>query len=440
MTGNTPLKLISMSEINAEEVQWLWYPYIPLGKLTILQGDPGEGKTSFILAVIAALTRGDPLPECEQAAEPMNVIYQTAEDGLADTIKPRLESAGADCTRVLVIDEGKRELTLCDARLEEAIRRTAAKLIVLDPLQAYLGSNVDMHRANEVRPVLKRLSLMAERTQCAVILIGHMNKAQGLKSGYRGLGSIDFRASARSVLIVGRLKSGDTLRIVAQDKNSLAPEGAAIAFELHPEHGFQWKGFCDATVDNILNGTGQVQTKTMQMEDELRRFLTQPRPAEEVLALAKQLGISERTLKIAKRNLGILSERRADQWLWRLPEQEGRGNALNGLHPCTLPQRAPFAAVRRVSLAVSDSECVRGATGKANVAPTCGQREKMQVQYGSPAQRIPASAGKILPFGEEPASHLAGRRHTGSRQMPQIGQKPIPTLQMEYRYAGAYRM
>ena len=112
-----------------------------------------------------------------------------------------------------------------------------------------------MHRANEVRPVLKRLSLMAERTQCAVILIGHMNKAQGLKSGYRGLGSIDFRASARSVLIVGRLKSGDTLRIVAQDKNSLAPEGAAIAFELHPEHGFQWKGFCDATVDNILNGT-----------------------------------------------------------------------------------------------------------------------------------------------------------------------------------------
>lgn len=325
MTGNTPLKLISMSEINAEEVQWLWYPYIPLGKLTILQGDPGEGKTSFILAVIAALTRGAPLPECEQAAEPMNVIYQTAEDGLADTIKPRLESAGADCTRVLVIDEGKRELTLCDARLEEAIRRTAAKLIVLDPLQAYLGSNVDMHRANEVRPVLKRLSLMAERTQCAVILIGHMNKAQGLKSGYRGLGSIDFRASARSVLIVGRLKSGDTLRIVAQDKNSLAPEGAAIAFELHPEHGFQWKGFCDATVDNILNGTGQVQTKTMQMEDELRRFLTQPRPAEEVLALAKQLGISERTLKIAKRNLGILSERRADQWLWRLPEQEGKG-------------------------------------------------------------------------------------------------------------------
>ena len=171
MTGNIPLKLISMSEINAEEVQWLWYPYIPLGKLTILQGDPGEGKTSFILAVLAALTRGEPLPECEQAAEPMNVIYQTAEDGLADTIKPRLESAGADCTRVLVIDEGKRELTLCDARLEEAIRRTGAKLIVLDPLQAYLGSNVDIHRANEVRPVLKRLFFSQKRNSLNARLI-----------------------------------------------------------------------------------------------------------------------------------------------------------------------------------------------------------------------------------------------------------------------------
>lgn len=192
MENSTQLNLISMSEINAEEVHWLWYPYIPLGKLTIIQGDPGEGKTSFILAVIAALTRGEPLPECAQAAKPMNVIYQTAEDGLADTIKPRLENAGADCTRVLVIDESKQELTLCDARLEQAIRKTSAKLIVLDPLQAYLGSDVDMHRANEVRPVLKRLSLMAERTQCAVILIGHMNKAQGLRQAIEVLGPLIF--------------------------------------------------------------------------------------------------------------------------------------------------------------------------------------------------------------------------------------------------------
>ena len=102
---------------------------------------------------------------------------------MADTIKPRLDAAGANCARVLVIDESQQELTLCDQRLEQAVCRTGAQLIVLDPIQAYLGNDVDMHRANEVRPVLKRVAAMAERTGCAVILIGHMNKAQGLKSG-----------------------------------------------------------------------------------------------------------------------------------------------------------------------------------------------------------------------------------------------------------------
>ena len=111
-------------------------------------------------------------------------------------------------------------------------------LISMDPIQAYLGNDVDMHRANEVRPILKRVAAMAERTGCAVILIGHMNKAQGLKSGYRGLGSINFRVAARSVLVVGRLKEDPTIRIVAQDKNSLAPEGRPVAFQLDGERGF----------------------------------------------------------------------------------------------------------------------------------------------------------------------------------------------------------
>lgn len=133
---------------------------------------------------------------------------------------------------MLVIDESEHELTLCDKRLEQAINETGARLIILDPLQAYLGGNVDMHRANEVRPVFKRLCLMAEKTGCAVILIGHMNKAQSAKSSYRGLGSIDFRAAARSILLVGRSKETPNLRIVAHDKSSLAPEGKSIAFEL----------------------------------------------------------------------------------------------------------------------------------------------------------------------------------------------------------------
>jgi hypothetical protein len=206
---------------------------------------------------------------------------------------------------VLVIDESDKELTLCDERLEQAVQETGAWLIVLDPLQAYLGDNVDMHRANEVRPVFKRLCAMAERTSCAVILIGHMNKAQGLKSSYRGLDSIDFRAAARSVLLVGRLKSDPGIRVVKHDKISLAPEGSSIAFSLDAENGFQWKGYRDITVDEVLTGAGSVQTKTMQMEDELKQLLVKPVPVEEVFQRAKELGISERTVIIAKKNISI---------------------------------------------------------------------------------------------------------------------------------------
>lgn len=241
------LKLLTMSNIPAEEVRWLWYPYLPKGKITIVQGDPGEGKTTFVLALAALLTRGLSMPGGADSQPPMSVIYQTAEDGLADTVKPRLTALGADCSRVLVIDESERELTLSDQRLAQAIRETGAGLLVLDPIQAYLGAGVDMHRANEVRPIFKRLGQLAEQTGCAIVLVGHMNKMQGARSAYRGLGSIDFRAAARSVLLVGRSKDDSDVRVVVHDKSSLAPEGASILFSLHSDTGFSWNGFCDTT-------------------------------------------------------------------------------------------------------------------------------------------------------------------------------------------------
>ena len=317
------LELIRMSDIQPEEVQWLWYPYIPLGKLTVIQGDPGEGKTTFVLAVIAALTKGEALPEREPL-DPVNILYQTAEDGLADTIRPRLDALGADCSRVLVIDESKRELSLSDERIRQAMEETGAKLLVLDPLQAYLGAEVDMHRANEVRPILKRLGSVAEQMGCAVVLIRHLNKMQGQKSGHRGMGSVDFQAAARSVLLVGRTKEDPQLRIVVPDKSSLAPEGESIAFALDPEQGFQWKGYCAYNAEELLGGsTKQVQTKTMQAEETLRNLLDKPAPAEEILRRITAVGISERTLINEKKNLGVLSEKRGGQWFWRLPSGQG---------------------------------------------------------------------------------------------------------------------
>ncbi|MCT4618243.1 MAG: AAA family ATPase [Marinisporobacter sp.] len=208
------LKLINMKDIEVKEVEWLWKPYIPSGKITILQGDPGEGKTTMILAVASSLTTGSALPLMD-AIDISRVIYQTAEDGLGDTIKPRLLSTGAECSNIIVIDESEKELTLSDERIERAIIETGAKLVIIDPLQAYLGAKVDMHRVNEIRPIFKNLAFVAEKTGCAIVVVGHMNKSGGSKGMYRGLGSIDISAAARSVLVVGRVKDDPNIRIMA---------------------------------------------------------------------------------------------------------------------------------------------------------------------------------------------------------------------------------
>ena len=212
------LKMIRMSEVQSQEIEWLWYPFIPYGKLTIIQGDPGDGKTTMVLNLAAKLSKGEALDKNMKVTEPVNVIYQTAEDGLADTVKPRLELAGADCERIIVIDESDKSLSMVDERLEEAIVRTGARLLILDPIQAYLGGGMDMNRANEARDMTKKLGALAEKTKCAIILIGHMNKASGNKAAYRGMGSIDFFAVARSVLLVGRVEGEPNTRAVVQIK------------------------------------------------------------------------------------------------------------------------------------------------------------------------------------------------------------------------------
>ena len=138
---NKPVNLITMSEVEVTPVNWLWYPYIPYGKITLIQRDPGNGKTTFVLAVAALLTNGKSMPETTDKMKPQTVIYQTAEDGLADTIKPRLIEVGANCKRIVVINESEQPLSLSDNRIEQAINKTKAKLLILDPLQAYLGTD-----------------------------------------------------------------------------------------------------------------------------------------------------------------------------------------------------------------------------------------------------------------------------------------------------------
>lgn len=262
----TELRLIRMSEVKTQEVRWLWHPYMPFGKITIIQGNPGEGKTTLALRLAAACSRGQALPGMEPGA-PINILYQTAEDGLGDTIKPRLMSAGADLNRIVCIDETERSLSLLDNRIEQGIRETNAKLLILDPLQGYLGRNVDMNRANEIRDVLKRLTVIADQTGCAVVLIGHLNKAVGANSAYRGLGSMDFRAAARSVLLVGRMKKEPHVRVIVHDKSSLAPEGKSVAFSL----GADMLGLQQSQIQMLM----EIQSAAVRLatKEELQAYL-----------------------------------------------------------------------------------------------------------------------------------------------------------------------
>ncbi len=311
------LNLIKMSEIQSEEIEWLWYPFVPYGKLTIIQGDPGDGKTTLALNIAAKLSKGESLDEEMKISEPINIIYQTAEDGLADTVKPRLELADADCERILVIDESSEALSMADERLEEAIKLTNAKLLILDPIQAYLGAGTDINRANEARDMTKKLGALAEKYKCAVLLIGHMNKASGTKVSYRGIGSIDFFAVARSVLLVGRIEGEESLRAVVQIKNNLAAFGNSKAFELS-EEGFRWIGDYDISADEVLGGIAPKANKL----DQAKRLLlelaegTNRMQSKDIFEIAKEEEISKRTLENAKRELNISAKKINNTWYW----------------------------------------------------------------------------------------------------------------------------
>lgn len=300
------VKIIRMSDVELTPVEWLWKPYLPFGKLSVLQGNPGEGKTYFAMHLAAACTNGKLLPNME-SMEPFNVIYQTAEDGLGDTVKPRLIEAGADLDRELVIDDSEVQLTLSDERIEKAIVENNARLVIIDPIQAYLGADVDMNRANEVRPIFMRLGQVAQRTGCAILLIGHLNKAAGMQSLQRGLGSIDIAAAVRSVMFIGKLKHDPTMRILTHEKSSLAPPGASLAFSLGDESGFRWVGEYDITTDEMLSGIEpQRETKTQQAKDLICTLLAGGKQvlSEDIDKAALERDIPGRTVRDAKRELG----------------------------------------------------------------------------------------------------------------------------------------
>lgn len=315
-------KLTYYNTISSRTVEWLWYPYIPYGKITILQGDPGEGKSTMMLQLAALITAGKAMPDGSGDKVPGNVIYQAAEDGIEDTIKPRLLAAGADCGRIAFLENGENPITLDDERLEQAIKDTQAKLLVIDPLQAYLGVDNDMQRSNSTRSVFGRLAKVAERTGCAVVLIGHMNKSSRTKGIYRGLGSIDIAAVARSILLVGRDSSNPHYRIMIQIKNNLAPEGKAFVFELNPDLGFNWIGQEEHEMEDLLFQRSKGESKLDKAKEYLKLLLNgSDMPCADILEKMRATGIGTRTVEQAKKDMGIISYKLGDKWYWRLSEE-----------------------------------------------------------------------------------------------------------------------
>lgn len=311
------------NSVSSREIEWLWYPYIPYGKITILQGDPGEGKSTMMIQLAALITTGKAMPDGSGEKVPGNVIYQAAEDGIEDTIKPRLEAAGADCGRIAFLERSDdNPITLDDERLEQAINGTQAKLLVIDPLQAYMGADSDMQKSNSIRSVFGRLAKVADRTGCAIVLIGHMNKSSRTKGIYRGLGSIDIAAVARSILLVGRDRSNPHYRVLMQIKNNLAPEGKAFVFELHPDLGFSWIGQEEYELEELLFHRSKGESKLDKAKDYLKLLLNgTDLPCADILEKMKATGIGTRTVEQAKKDMGIISYKMGDKWYWRLSEE-----------------------------------------------------------------------------------------------------------------------
>ena len=186
MNVNVPLEVIKASEIEPKEVKWLWYPYIPLGKVTLLQGDPGDGKSKLMLSIAALLSKGEPLPFTEtEETEPMTIIYQTTEDDADDTVVPRFNSAGGNGENLIFIKEDEKSLSFGDNRIAEAIERYHAKLLILDPMSSYIGENCSMNNANETRAEFNHLIAVAKNTGCAIVIIAHMNKMRDTNPLYR---------------------------------------------------------------------------------------------------------------------------------------------------------------------------------------------------------------------------------------------------------------
>jgi hypothetical protein len=330
-------------DIEPEHVTWLWRGRLAIGKVSIIDGDPGLGKSTKTLDIGARISRGAPLPGSVMPSRPRGVVILSAEDGAADTIVPRLNAAQADLNRVFIMT-GVRALDGADdavalprdlAAVEQAITHIDAALLIVDPLMAYLGADTNAHRDQDVRRALAPLATMLDRTGCAGLLIRHLNKAQAGSALYRGGGSIGIIGAARFGLLVAKDPDDEDARILAPTKCNIGPHPPALRFRLESLPGTDvakvvWDSapvtFDAAGLLAAAAGDDEERSALGEACDWLGQLLAlEPRPVADVLRDARRDGHAERTVKRAKLRLGVQSSREGfgpgSHVLWFLPDR-----------------------------------------------------------------------------------------------------------------------
>ena len=324
-----------LSEVEPERVDWLWPGRLPFGKLAVLDGDPGLGKSVVTLDVAARVSAGMELPDSRRC-EPAGVVLLSAEDGLRDTIRPRLDAAGADTERIFALSTvfeakgGERMISLTKdlSVIERAIERVGAGLVIVDPLTAFLSEKTDSYKDQDMRRALAPVATLAERTRAAILIVRHLTKAAGGNTLYRGGGSIAIIGAARSGLVIAQDPEDPERRILAANKHNLSRAAPSLAFRIDTAPNgaarVAWGGTSTLTAGDILKEPADQEQKSALSE--AKEFLSQELgdgsvPAERVEDDARGAQISMRTLKRAKRALGVKSRKRGDVWYWELPQE-----------------------------------------------------------------------------------------------------------------------
>jgi DNA repair protein RadA/Sms len=320
------LNLRRLSEIEAKETEWLWKLRIPLGELTVLDGNPGDNKSSLLLDLAARVSTGRGMAD-ETSGVKGGVLLLLGEDSIAKTVLRRLEVAGADLTSMAVLDQSIL-LPRNNKELVEAAVEVKAKLIIFDPLMAFLGP--DSNSDQKVRTALSPLAAIAEKTNAAIVMVRHLNKRGGGHSLYRGSGSIGIIAATRSGLMIGRSPDNPDLRVLCHVKNNLGRLAPSLLFEPVDVDGvpqIEWRGECDYTADDLLTSAKQNAARLAEAMMFLNDTLAEG-PVEQAIIKQRAVvgGMAYRTVERAKEVLGVISDR--DGWgpgskcLWRLQVED----------------------------------------------------------------------------------------------------------------------